>query len=141
MASIKYTADVPANGAFMPVVSAVVSPKASTNGMVRISGNPGNMGIPSPKPAAIPNGPLMRSAQPSFNSPDVFFPSVYYTHVNDMHPGNNSIRVHSTNEVPVPATPSNRVPGVAMRGPKIGGLRQVSWPPAPQKWQNINGGA
>jgi hypothetical protein len=136
---VKYTVNnVPPCGAFMPVLSAVVSPKASTNGLVHIVGQPGTQAIPSPKPAALPNGPLMRSAQPSYNSPDVFNPAIYYTRIQDMGP---PVRWVSTNEVPVPAKIVILKPGVAYRPARFGGLRQVSWPPAPQVWQNINQGA
>lgn len=137
-----YTVDnAPARGAFMPVLSAVVSPKASTYGMVKIAGQPGTQGISSPKPAAIPDGPLPRSAQPSYNAPDEIFPSIYYTRITDMHPGNNTIRVNSTNEVPIPSRASKAVPGVAQRPARFGGLKQVTWPPAPQSWQNVNAGS
>jgi hypothetical protein len=135
MAQIKYKVDGTSMPAFMPV-PAGASAKATTYGSVHVTGNPGNRSIPSPKPQAIPPGPLPRSAQPSYNSPDTFNPSLYYTTITDMHPGNNTIRVTSTNEVPVPAVPSNRVPGVAYRSPHMPSIRQVSWPPAPQSWQS-----
>ena len=144
MASPKYTTDnVPpiGAGAFMPVQSAVVSPKASTYGMVRVNGYPGNSPTPSPKPSALPAGPLMRSAQPSYNSPDVFYPSVYWTQIGDMHPGNNTIRVQSTNEVPIPARALNQLPLIAYRPARYGGARQITWPPAPMAWQSVNTGA
>jgi hypothetical protein len=144
MAGVRYsTENVPAigAGAFMPVLSAVVSPKASTYGLVRITGHPGNLPVPSPRPAALPAGPLVRSAQPSYNSPDTIYPSQYYTHVSDMHPANNTVRVRSTNEVPVPARQLVQQPLVAYRRPRYGGIRQVTWPPAPMAWQNINQGA
>jgi len=144
MAGYRYSTDgVPSigAGAFMPVPSACASPKASTYGMVRISGHPGNQAVASPKPAAIPAGPLPRSAQPSYNSPDVFYPSVYYTTVNDMHPANNTVRVRSTNEVPIPARRLVQQPLIAYRRYRVGGQRQVTWPPAPQAWQNVNAGA
>lgn len=140
---MKYvTNDVPAGNAsaFMPS-PAIASAKSTKYGMVRISGNPGAYPIPSPKPSALPDGPLMRSAQPSYNSPDVFYPSIYWTSVLDFHPADNTVRVFSTNELPIPAVRTNRVPGVAFRRARYGGLKQVTWPPAPQAWQNINAGA
>jgi hypothetical protein len=136
---VKYTVnDVPACGAFMPVLSAVVSPKASTYGLVKIVGQPGTQAIQSPKPSALPDGPLMRSAQPSYNSPDVIYPAIYYTRITDMGP---PVRWVSTNEVPIPSKNIIRKPGVAYRPARYGGLKQVSWPPAPQVWQNVNQGA
>lgn len=143
---MKYVVDnVPAAGAgaFMPVLSAVVSPKASTYGMIspNIVGNPGNRAIASPKPSALPGGPLTPGAQPSNNSPDVFYPSVYYEHITGLHPANSTMRVKSTNEVPIPAKNVVRNPQVAYRRPRFGGIRQVTWPAAPQAWQNVNTGA
>lgn len=139
---MKYTVDnVPARGAgaFMPVLNASVSARAPQWGMVQVSGHPGDLAMPSPKPEALPPGPLMRSAQPSYNSPDTWFPSVYYTRCANFHPGNNTIRVRSTNEVPIPARRLVLVPKVAQRSRSVGGLRQVTWPPAPQSWQSVNG--
>lgn len=134
---MKYAVNnVPVSGPYMPI-PAQASVKAGKNGMIRVTGNPGNKAISSPKPSAIPDGPLMRSAQPSYNSPDHFCPSVYYTEITDLHPGDNTIRVFSTNNVPVPAVPSVRTPGIAYRPAKFGGVRQVNWPPAPQTWQNV----
>lgn len=141
---MKYTVDnVPARGAsaFMPVLNACVSYRATKWRMVKITGHPGDMAMPSPKPEALPAGPLVRSAQPSYNSPDQWAPSIYYTQVNDFHPADNTVRVRSTNEVPIPARRFVLVPGIAQRRPRVGGLRQVTWPPAPQSWQNINAGA
>lgn len=133
------------SGAFMPVLSAVVSPKASTYQSVRIVGQPGTQAIPSPRPAALPAGPLTRGAQPSYNSPDVFFPAIYYTRIapgeGPPHGMGPPVRWQSTNEVPIPAAAETRVPAVAYRRPRYGGLRQVTWPPAPQRWQNVNAGA
>jgi hypothetical protein len=105
--------------------------------MVRITGHPGDEAYPSPKPEALPAGPLVRSAQPSYNSPDVWCPSVYYTNAIGFGP---DVRYTSTNEVPVPAKSNRSIPGVAFNRPRFGGLSQVTWPPAPQAWQNVNNG-
>lgn len=136
MATVRYSTNDTADPRFMPV-PAGASAKSLTNGMVHINGNPGNMGINSPKPAAIPPGMLPRSAQNSYNSPDTIYPSIYYTTITNITPGNGTIRVASTNEVPVPAVRTARVPGVAYKSARFGGLQQVSWPPAPQSWQNV----
>lgn len=140
---MKYTTDnVPERGAgaFMPVLNASVSARAPQWGMVEISGHPGDLAMPSPKPSALPAGPLPRSAQPSQQSPDVWFPSVYFTRINNFHPANNTVRITSTNEVPIPARRFNLVAKIAQRAPRVGGLRQVTWPPAPQAWQNVSAG-
>ncbi len=141
---MKYTTDnVPARGAgaFMPVLNACVSARAPQWGMVQVTGHPGDLAVDSPKPSALPDGPLMRSAQPSYNSPDVFFPSVYFTRIaRGFRPANNTVRVMSTNEVPIPARRMVLVAKIAQRAPRVGGQRQVTWPPAPQAWQNITPG-
>ena len=144
MASIKYTMDSSIGGAAVMPVPVAASQNGWKWGGVRITGHPGDLGIASPRPAAIPDGPLMRSAQPSYNSPDTIYPSQYYTRpAADVGngPASDGIRVFSTNEMPIPAISVNRVPLVAMSRPRFGGLRQVSWPPAPMAWQNINQGA
>lgn len=134
--------DIPAANAsaFMPVMNAAVSAKAAMWGMVRISGNPGAYPVSSPKPASIPPGPLPRSAQPSYNAPDAIYPSQYYTTITNFGPASDGIRYVSTNEVPLPAVRVQRLAGVAARRPRYGGLRQITWPPAPQSWQNVNAG-
>lgn len=140
---MKYTVDnVPERGAsaFMPVLNACVSARAPQWGMVRISGHPGDLAVPAERPQLPTTGQLVRSAQPSSNSPDVIFPSQYYTRIGDFRPANNTVRVTSTNEVPIPARRMNLVAKVAQRSPRVGGQRQVSWPPAPQVWQSITAG-
>lgn len=140
---MKYTVDnVPERGAsaFMPVLNACVSARATQWGMVPITGHPGDMAVPSERPQLPTTGTLTRQAQPSSNSPDVFYPSIYYTRVANFHPANNTVRVISTNEVPVPARRMNLVARIAQRAPRVGGQRQVTWPPAPQAWQTISPG-
>lgn len=140
---MRYTVDgIPPGkqAAFMPVLNACVSARATKWGMVKITGHPGDLAMPSPKPSAIPPGPLNRGAQPSYNSPDQWFPSVYYTTINGFHPADNTVRIRSTNEVPIPARRLVLVPKIAQRARRVGGLRQVTWPPAPQAWQNVNPG-
>lgn len=133
---MKYRVNDTSSPAAMPV-PAVASAKSLMYRMVHVKGQPGTQGIPSPKPASIPDGPLNRQAQPSYNSPDVFYPSLYNTNATGFGP---PVRYFSNNEVPVPAARVSRNPGVAFRPAKIGGLRQIQWPPAPQTWQNIAGG-
>lgn len=140
---MKYTVDnVPARGAsaFMPVLNACVSAQATKWGMVQITGHPGDLAVPSERPHLPTTGQLVRTAQPSSNSPNVFYPSVYYTRIGNFGPANNGVRVRSTNEVPIPARRIVAVPGIAQRRPRVGGLRQVTWPPAPQAWQSVNAG-
>jgi len=130
---------VSAGGTFTPVPSGA-SAKATTYGMIHTYGQPGTKAVPSPKPVALPDGPLMRSAQPSYSAPDVFYPTIYFNRITNLQPVNGTIRVKSNNEMPVPAVPSNRVPNIAFAPARIGGARQITWPPAPQVWQSVNGG-
>lgn len=138
---MKYQVSSPVQTGAVTPVPAQASAKAWRYGMVHISGYSGTVGVASPKPAALPDGPLMRSAQPSYNSPDYIFPSTYYTTITNMGPGSDGIRVQSTNELPIPAQSYNLVPQVAQRRPRFGGLQQVTWPPAPMAWQNIAAGS
>lgn len=140
---MKYTVDgIPAGktAAFMPVLNACVSRSAWKWGASAITGNPGNLAMPSPRPQLPTTGSLVHSAQPSSNSPDQWFPSVYYNRIGNYRPADGTVRWISTNEVPIPARALVRIPRRAMRSPRVGGLRQVTWPPAPQAWQNISPG-
>jgi hypothetical protein len=139
---VKYTTDgvsPGASSAFMPI-PAQASTKAWRNGMIEVHGFSGNVAVTSPKPEALPNGPLMRSAQPSYNAPDIIRPSVYYVTITNLGPGSVGIRTQSTNEVPQPAGRENLLPQIAARRPIFGGLRQVTWPPAPMAWQSVASG-
>jgi hypothetical protein len=129
---MKYKVNDTSSPAAMPV-PAVASAKSLQYGMVHITGHPGNLSVPSPRPVAMPAGPLPRGAQPSYNSPDTIYPSVYYTNATGFGP---PVRYFSNNEVPVPAVSYKGTPGVAFRTPHIGGRLQISWPPAPQAWQS-----
>lgn len=140
---MKYTVDgVPAGkaAAFMPVLNACVSRSAWKWGGAQITGHPGDLAMPSPRPQLPTTGALVGSAQPSSNSPDQWFPSQYYNRIGNYRPADNTVRVTSTNEVPIPARRLVLVPRRAMRSARVGGLRQVTWPPAPQAWQNITPG-
>lgn len=143
------TEDVPAKAV------AAVSPLPSTNtiasswGLVHTVGSPGTLQIPSPKPQSIPPGPLNRQAQPSYNSPDIFLPSIYVT-----APTPQLVPHTIDNEIPVPAisssqpyapysatavtkTPAN--PSVAQRAWHIGGRRVTAWPRVSPVWPVFGG--
>jgi len=122
-------------GAFMPVMP--VTPKATTNTQVRIIGQPGTMGIRAPKPEALPETMAgSRANQPSYSSPDVIFPSLYWTPPDNMHV---PVSLFRDNEMPVPAVDRYRLAQVAMQGRKKGGQNAQAWPPAVQRWSALSG--
>ena len=136
---MRYTTDGVADprvvGAFMPVMP--VTPRATTYTQVRIIGQPGTMGIPAPKPHALPETMAgSRTNQPSYNSPDVIFPSLYWTPPDNMHV---PVSLFRDNEMPVPALDRYRLAQVAMRQRRTGGQNAQAWPPAVQRWSALSG--
>lgn len=117
-------------GALMP--SPAIQPSASTNGLMRVHGQPGTHGIPAPKPAAIPpTASGTRANQPSYASPDVRFPSIYYTTAENCHGPAGLFR---DNQMPVPAVRVYNMPRVSMRTRRVGGQSQVGQPAVAQTW-------
>ncbi len=123
-------------GAMMPVPA--VDPKASTGGTVHVFGQPGTMGVPTPKPAALPMISQTRATQPSWASPDVMFPSIYYTTPENMHP---PVALLRTNPLPVPATPVYALARIAQRMRRVGGQSQIGQPQVSQTWPQWKGQA
>lgn len=136
-----------AAGPFMPALPP--TPKAATNGGVYIYGQPGTLGIRSPRPAAAVPISQNKLTQPSRCAPDVIFPSIYYTTPANMHA---PVSLFRDNQMPVPARdlykfPANpnfgapfagRVPRPGMRARKTGGRQQVTWPPAVLTWPTLS---
>lgn len=130
--------------AFMPGIP--VSPKASSNRAVRITGQPGTAPIDVHKPKAIPPTAMVRTNQGSYLSPDIIFPAIYIAHADNMHA---PVSLFRDNQMPVPAVdmynfPRNssygapfagRVPSPAMRRRRMGTRLAMRWPAAPQVWQ------
>ena len=87
-------------GAFSPGLTLGGAPV--TNGQNKISGAPGTIPIPSPRPSALDDGGLGGPFnQPSSVAPDYFLPCLYTFHANGtVHfPG----AINSDNVMPVPA--------------------------------------
>ncbi len=121
-------------GALMPILPP--TPRATTNGVVRVYGQPGTQGIASPAPAGIPMNGFSRATQPSNMAPDYIFPSIYYTTPDGMHPPVNLFR---DNPMPVPARGLYRIPRVLQRPRRTGGSLQVGQPAVVQRWASLGG--
>ena len=119
-------------GALMPVMP--VTPRASTYPQVRISGQPGTQGIHSPRPPAIPPNALVPTTQGSNQAPDWFFPSIYYTTADNMHP---PVSLFRDNQMPAPAIPHYRLPRVRMTGRRTGSAVEVGQPAVVQRWSGL----
>lgn len=114
------TLQVPQTGTGAFVVVPATNSTAEFNGQNMVTGAPGTVGVPSPRPAALMNtqlgGPYN---QPSSVSPNYILPSIYVAHVNQtMHfPGDTNI----TNVSPVPSTGIGAVVNNGWTKPVIGG--------------------
>ena len=122
-------------GALMP--QPAIQPSASTNGLMRLEGYPGTLGIPGPKPAALPetaNG--WRGNQGSYNSPDVWYPSIYFPRADNCHP---PVGLFRDNQMPVPAVRIYNLPRIAQKTRRVGGQSQMGMPAALQSWPQWRG--
>jgi|SRR6185437_382012 len=140
--------DVPAKaiGAVMPLPS--TNSVASSWGLVHTKGAPSTLRIFSPKPG-LPDGPLPRTAQNSYNSPDYILPAIYVS-----NPTPQGVVHTSTNELPIPAISSAMpyapysatAPGAAPSNPSVafrpwhkGGRRVTAWPRVSPVWPIFGG--
>jgi hypothetical protein len=128
-------------GAFMPIPAS--DPVASSWGLVHVVGAPGTMAIDVPDPdESIPPVSArggINSARPSDASPDVIFPSVYYTRIANLGPEAGiglGLTKRRFNELPVPAVNPTRIPIVAgtYKPAKLGGRLAMLWPRAFQRF-------
>lgn len=122
-------------GGMMP--QPAISPSASSNGLMHLIGQPGTMGVPAPKPAALPQTAAgTRSNQPSYMSPDVMFPSIYYPLADNCHP---PVGLFRDNQMPVPARRIYNMPGIAQKMRRVGGQNQIGQPAVRQTWPQWTG--
>ena len=95
------------------------SSTASFNGQNRVTGAPGTVAIPAPRPAAMRDDSWGSSVQPSGVSPDVIFPSIYVAHIDNMQTQRGGL--YTGNRVPVPAGTQSAVPANFAKRARIGG--------------------
>lgn len=125
-------------GAFVPV-PAVASSTAQFNGQNRVTGAPGTIPVPSPRPPALNDGELGGPYnQPSSVSPNWFLPSIYVAHVNEtmLFPG-----ALFANESPKPSTAIGAVVKPNWSKPVIGGNRVTRSVRPFTRWLPYNNGA
>lgn len=122
-------------GALMP--QPAIQPSASTNGLMHVFGAPGTMAVRAPKPGAIPETAAgSRTNQPSYNSPDVMYPSVYFPRADNCHP---PVGLWRDNQMPVPAVRVYNMPRVAQKTRRTGGASQIGQPAVIQTWPQWRG--
>lgn len=128
-----------------------------------ISGSPGTMAIPAPRPAATPqdNTALAQGNHDSrsSDSPNVWYPGVYYEKgtLENTYWAGGTVSVFSDNQMPMPALnplgppaagagqfqPASQVsstPWVAMGRPRLGGQYQVRNKKAIPRFQGLGSG-
>jgi hypothetical protein len=122
-------------GALMP--QPAIMPSASSNGLMRVHGYPGTMRVNAPKPGALPQTAAgIRSNQPSYQSPDYSYPSIYYPTAENCHGPAGLFR---DNQMPVPAVHVYNMPRIAQKMRRVGGQSQIGMPAALQTWPQWRG--
>lgn len=146
MATVRYQVDgLDDNShahAFFPVPG--LTPAAQSSLRYRISGVPGTMRVPSPRPAgafAASTSPEWLS--PSDAAPDWFAPQIWVNDISGLPVGptasGRGIRYLPGRRAQIvpPVTPQAGVAGVAMTGRKIGGRRSMHWPRSIIRWPGL----
>lgn len=147
MTAVRYRVpDLPTAGAGAFLPTPVTRAELSSWGLVSVRGAPGTLSVPSPKPSTsnIRAGQQGQTVDDktisSFDSPDVFFPSIYVPGTENQGPqrGALGINVRIHNDVPAPAINVIRAPAVAQTPPtKLGGRRVTPWPRAFQRFPTV----
>ena len=123
-------------GAFSPLPAMI--PSASSGGVVRTEGYPGNLAVAAGPPGVVNVGmdPL---TNPSACAPNMIFPDIYIAHADNMAP---PVPISlTTNVMPVPAPDPVRVPRQSTHKARLGGRTATSWPRKLVKWPTIGGGS
>ena len=124
-------------GAFSPGLTSGGAP--ATNGQNKISGQPGTVPVPSPRPAALDDSVLGGPYnQPSAVAPNVIYPSIYTFHANpSVHfPG----AILSDNVMPVPAPNPGRTSLQWQHRVRVGGRTTTSAVRPFTSWPTYSGG-
>lgn len=132
------TLNVPRWGTGAFVVVPAANSTAAFNGQNIVTGAPGTVLVPSPRPAALNDGELGGPYnQPSSVAPDFILPSIYVARVNRSmkFPGDTNI----TNVTPIPATAIGTIVRNGWTKPVIGGNRVTANPRSFTRWPTYSG--
>src|SRR6266702_2487422 len=127
---IAYTVPgAPPSTAFTPIPCVNASTLNYKGGVV---GQPGTLGVPSPRPDVPGNNdisgyPFAGGYSTSGAMPPVFYPNLYYQATLEI-PGAEAapVQIHSDNQMPVPANDPRGRAAVLAKPPKFLGTRQVT---------------
>lgn len=126
-------------GAFVSIPAQ--SSTAQFNGQNIVTGAPGTVPVPSPRPPALDDSSLGGDYnQPSAVSPDYILPSIYVAHANGSMRFPGDIRV-AHNPSPVPATAIGAVAGLGWARPRLGGQTVTASKRPFTQWPTYGGGA
>lgn len=131
-------------GAFMPAPYGATTPAASSQGVLRVEGNPGTVRVASPPPAALDDGELGGPYnQPSRVVPDFILPCIYTAHLSATKQSflEGGFTTVSSNVTPVPAGRPGATPGQTQYQPRIGGQTTTAWPRQYVTWPTYGGPA
>jgi hypothetical protein len=123
-------------GAFLPTPASIGT--AATNGQNIVTGAPGTVRVPSPRPAAMTDSELGGPYnQPSSVAPDWFLPSIYVAHVNQTltFPG----RIFGDNVLPVPVPNVGRTVVQSQHRTRLGGRTATASLRPFTVWPTYNG--
>jgi hypothetical protein len=131
--------DLPARGlgAFTPTMP--TNPIASSWGLVKVTGAPGTEPQPATGPTRVWAPPISadKATQGSNVAPDMWLYDKYVAYANNMGPAADAgvgMAERRLTPLPVPAVNYVRVPGQALRTPKIAGRASMAWPRAFQRF-------
>lgn len=114
------------------------TPFTSKGGLVRFAAAPGTVNIPAPEPAGIPGAISTADRRGGGNTPPVTRPRLDVPFADNMQP---PVRWVSTNEIPIPAGNTVRLPQIASRKPaRLGGRHVIPSVRAFTRWPSAVAG-
>ena len=124
-------------GAFSPLPAII--PSASSGGVVRTEGHPGNLAIALPHPGVGVNVGQDPRTNPSNVAPDLIYPDIYVAHADNMAP---PVPISlEANVMPMPTPDPVRVPRQSTHKARLGGRTATSWPRKLVRWPTYGGGS